>query len=214
MSLQAFQRAIVELTLAPRRVRELLRGDLSFLRNHELTEREQGRILAAIRQPGMALNCTIARGNRFESVAELYSMTCLLLKPVLRELLDELWEDAPPTNYQFAGEEEKFAELVGRKIESGEIQIEYLAEIFEYECRCAELARRMRDKDGAEDEDDTIIEFHHPPDLLLGPLSENQLPAPGLPSGLYRARLFLRNDQIEVEMLKVVPDKPDFHRPS
>ena len=69
-----------------------------------------------IQQPGMSLNCTIARGNRFEAIAELFPMTCVLLEPVLRELLDELWEHVFPTNYQFAGEEEAFAGIVRQEI--------------------------------------------------------------------------------------------------
>src|ERR1035438_4656877 len=116
MSLQAFQQAIVDLTLAPHRVRLLLKGDLSLLKTYSLTERERQRILDVIRQPGMALNCTIARGNRFEAIGELFPMTCVLLEPVLRDLLDELWGKFLPTNYQFAGEEEAFANIVRRKM--------------------------------------------------------------------------------------------------
>ena len=162
MSLQAFQQAIVELTLAPRRVRRLLEGDLSVLENYDLTERERKRILFAVGQPGMELNCTIARGNRFEPVAELFPMTCTLLKPVLRELLDEIWEDAPPTNYQFAGEDEAFIKAVSRKLATGELAIEYLDEVFSYESRCVELARRMGGETGPNDESEAIIEFQHP----------------------------------------------------
>ena len=213
MSLQAFQQAIVELTLAPRRVRQLLRGDLSVLANYDLTERERRRVLDAVRQPGMALNCTIARGNRFEAVAEMFPMTCVLLKPVLRELLDELWE-APPTNYQFEGEEEAFMGIVRRKLASGELAIEYLEEIFGYESRCVELAQRMRGQADQDGESEAIVEFHHPPELLLVPLSEYTAPPPGLPTGIYRARLTLRGEQFDVEMLAASLDGPDAGRPN
>lgn len=206
MSLLAFQRAIVDLTLAPRRVRRLLDGDLDELDKYDLTQQERQRVLYAIRQPGMALNCTIARGNRFEAVAELFPMTCTLLKPVLRDVLDELWEDAPPTSYQFAGEEEAFMGIVRRKIETGELTIEYLDEVFAYECRCAELAQRMRAQDGTEEGSEAIVEFRHPPDLLLVPLSEQTVPPSGLPEGAYRARLTLRGEQVDVEMLSVSSD--------
>ncbi len=206
MSLQAFQQAIVELTLSPRRIRKLLQGDMQVLEKYDLTERERQRVLHAIRQPGMSLNCTIARGNRFESVAELFPMTCVLLKPVLRDLLDELWEDAPPTNYQFTGEEEAFSGMVRRKIASGELIIEYLEDVFAYESRCAELAQRMRGDAHSDDKGEVIIEFHHPPDLLLIPLSEYQVPPSGLPTGNYRARLTLRGEQFDVEMLTASQD--------
>jgi hypothetical protein len=209
MSLPAFQRIIVELIVAPGRVRRLLQGDLALLEGYDLTEREQRRVLDAIRQPGMALNCTIARGNRFEAVAELFPMTCVLLKPVLRELLDELWEDAPPTSYQFTGEEEAFTGMVRQKIATGELAIEYLDEIFDYESRCAELAQWMRGQPTTDLEREAVIEFHHPPDLLLLPLSEHTAPPSGLPTGIYRARLTMRGDQFDVEMLSASPDGPD-----
>lgn len=214
MSLRAFQQAIVELTLAPRRVRRLLQGDLSVLEKYDLAERERQRILFAAGQPGMELNCTIARGNRFEPVAELFPMTCTLLKPVLRELLDEIWEDAPPTNYQFAGEDEAFIKAVRRKLANGELAIEYLDEIFSYESRCAELARRMGVETGPNDESEALVEFRHPPDLLLPPLSEYKLPPAGLPTGTYLARLILRGEQFDVEMLSATTDPPDSNRPN
>lgn len=214
MSLLAFQRAIVDLTLAPGRVRRLLQGGERELDRYDLTERERQRVLYAIRQPGMALNCTIARGNRFEAVAELFPMTCTLLKPVLRGLLDELWEDAPPTSYQFAGEEEAFMGMVRRKIESGEVAIEYLDEIFEYESRCAELAQRMRGQDGTDEGSEAIVEFRHQPDLLLGPLSEHVAPPSGLPAGVYRARLTLRGNEVDVEMIAATAESVEAGRPN
>jgi hypothetical protein len=200
MSLKAFQLAIVELIVAPGRVRRLLQGDLRELDAYDLTPRERQRLLVAAGQPGMELNCVIARGNRFEPVAEGFPMTCTLLKPVLRELLDELWADAPPTNYQFEGEQEAFMRAVGAKLASGELAIEYLDEIFQYEARCIELAQRFKGG-GAGVESEAIIEFRHPPDLLLPPLSEYKAPPPGLPTGVFRARLMLRGEDFEVEML-------------
>jgi hypothetical protein len=148
----------------------------------------------------MELNCVIARGNRFEPVVEAFPMTCTLLKPVLRELLDELWADAPPTNYQFEGEQEAFVRAVAGKLASGELAIEYLDEIFEYEARCAEMAQRLKGGQAAV-ESEAIIEFRHPPDLLLPPLSEYKAPPAGLPTGVFRARLILRGEEFDVEML-------------
>jgi hypothetical protein len=141
-------------------------------------------------------------------------MTCTLLKPVLRELLDEIWEDAPPTNYQFAGEDEAFIKAVSRKLATGELAIEYLDEIFSYESRCAELARRMGGETDPNEESEAIIEFRHPPDLLLPPLSEYKLPPSGLPAGNYRARLILRGERFDVEMLSATADLLGSSRPN
>lgn len=214
MSLQVFQQVMVKLTLAPNRVRQLLRGDLSLLETLDLTELERQRILAIIRQPGMSLNCTIARGNRFEAIGELFPMTCVVLEPVLGELLDELWEHVFPTNYQFAGEEEAFVGIVSQKMASGELAIEYLAEIFAYELKCSELARQMRQQTGVDHEIEAIIDFSHPPDLLLTPLSELKAPPAGLPTGVYKARLTLRGTRFDVEMLQASPDDAIGRRPS
>ncbi|MCU1266389.1 MAG: hypothetical protein JWM21_2707 [Acidobacteria bacterium] len=201
MSLQAFQRALVDLTLAPRQTRRLICGDLTILEPYDLDERELRRLLDVVQQPGMSLNCTIARGNRFDAIGEIFPMTCVLLEPVLRDLLDELWESHRPTNYQFAGEEEAFAGIVRRKLESGEVSIPYLDEIFAYECLCWELAQHMRNQAETDIEVSAIIEFQHPPDLLLPPLSELTAPPPGLPEGVYRSRLTLRGTRFHVETL-------------
>jgi hypothetical protein len=213
MSLLAFQQAIADLTLSPRQVRRILRGDLSHLHSYDLTERELSRILDVVRQPGMAVNCTVARGNRFEAIGELFPMTCVVLEPVLRNLLDELWEDVVPANYQFA-EEEAFAAIVRRKMANNELSIEYLEEIFTYELVCSDLAKQMRSQTDTHHEAERIVEFCHPPDLLLPPLSELNAPPPGLPSGIYRARVILRETRFDVEMLSATPDSTAASRPN
>jgi hypothetical protein len=162
----------------------------------------------------MSINCTIARGNRFEAIGELFPMTCVLLEPVLRELLDELWERVCPTNYQFAGEEEAFVGVVSQKLASGELSIEYLAEIFAYEVKCSELAQEMRQQADADRVIETIIDFSHPPDLLLPPLSELTAPPAGLPTGVYKARLALRGTRFDVEMLHASADSVTVTRPN
>lgn len=116
MSLQAFQQALVDLTLAPQHARRLARGDLNVLEPYDLNEREVERLLDVVRQPGMSVNCTVARGNRFDAIGEVFPMTCVLLEPVLRELLAELWEKVRPSNYHFAGEEEAFASILRRTL--------------------------------------------------------------------------------------------------
>src|SRR2546425_1890277 len=123
MSLQAFQQALVDLTLAPQQTRRLIQGDLTILDSYDLDERELSRLLDVVKHPGMSLNCTIARGNRFDAIGEVFPMTCVLLEPVLRDLLAELWENVRPTNYQFAGEEEAFAGIVRQKLSNSELSI-------------------------------------------------------------------------------------------
>ena len=200
MSLIAFQRAVVEMTLSPRLAQRLIQGDCAVVETYDLTQQESRRLLDIVRQPGMSLNCTIARGNRFEVIGELFPMTCVLLEPILRDLLDELWEDFP-TNYQFAGEDDAFISKVRERMGRGELTIEYLDEIFAYESVCLKMARQMRNQTDTECELVQVIEFQHSPELLLPPLSRLKAPPPGLPRGLYRARLILRDMRFDVEML-------------
>ena len=201
MSLQAFQRAVVELTLSPQKARGLREGDADVLAAYDLTPRERDRILDIVRQPGISVNCSLSRGNRLEVIAEAFPMTCTLLQPVLRRLVDELWTEHQPTNYQLAGEEIAFASLVHDKIARNELTIEYLHEILEYELACLELAGKRRIQTDPNAAVEIIVEFQHSPDDLLPPLSRLSTPPPGLPAGSYRARVKLQGEQFDVEVL-------------
>lgn len=201
MSLQAFQHALADLTVAPLRARRLAKGDMTILDSYDLDERELSRLLDVLRQPGMSLNCTIARANRFVGIGDVFPMTCVLLDLVLRDLLDELWENARPTNFQFLGEEDDFAEFLRQKMSNNELSIPYLDEIFGYECVCWELAKELRSQTDPDHEASAIVEFHHSPDLLLLPLSEMKAPPDGLPEAVYRAKLTLRGSRFDVEMI-------------
>ncbi len=201
MSLKAFQQALVDLTLAPRTAGMLRRGDASVLEPFDLTARERERLLAVVRQPGMSVSCSLSRGNRFETIAETFPMTCVLLEPVLRQLLDELWEQWRPANYQLTGEEAAFATTLARKRAAGEFAIEYLDEIFAYELACREMAHRIRNQAGPERAVEAVVEFQHAPDALLPPLSRLAMPPAGLPPSSCRARIRLQDGRFNVEML-------------
>ncbi|MBZ5728893.1 MAG: hypothetical protein LAP87_28425 [Acidobacteriia bacterium] len=202
MSLGGFQRAVVDLTLSPRKARALRGGEAGLLADYHLTGRERERILDMVRQPGMAVSCTLSRGNRLEAITEVFPMTCTLLAPVLRNLVDELWEERQPANYQLAGEDAAFAATIGRRMAAGELSIEYLAEIFAYEMVCREMARRMRSHTGPAGGVEAIVEFQHAPDDLLPPLSRLTAPPAGLPPSPCRVRVELRDGRFEVEVLR------------
>lgn len=186
MSMQSFQRALVELTLAPRKARALRDGDANAFAGLDLTDRELARLCDVVRQPGISVHCSLSRGNRLEVIFGSFPMTCVLLGPALRGLLDELFEEHRPTNYQLAGEDAAFAQLIQRKLAIGELSIEYLDEVFAYELACAELMRRQRTRPDADAEVETIFEFEHSPEDLLPPLSQLKAPPVGLPRGRYR----------------------------
>ena len=200
MSLAMFQRALVELTLTPQRARALRLGDQSVLAGFELTGLERDRLEGVVHQLGMSVSCSLSRGNRLEVIFQSFPMTCVLLKPILRELVDELWIDNQPTNYQLAGEETVFAALLSRKLAADDLSIPYLEEIFAYELACIELTRQARNQASAEAE--LIVDFQHSPDDLLPPLSQLMAPPSGLPEGNYRARVRLTDDQFKVELIE------------
>lgn len=201
MSLKGFQQAIVDLTLAPKSAAALRRGETALLARYELTGRERDRLLAAVAQRGMAITCSLARGNRLEVIAGVFPMTCILLKPVLRRLLDDLWEKHQPGNYQLAGEEEAFAAFLQGRIAEGALSIEYLTEIFAYELTCWEMTKQARMIPVAGTRCEAQFEFQHPPDQLLPPLSRLTPPPAGLPAGSYPALVRLSESGFEVQAL-------------
>ncbi len=200
MSLAMFQRALVELTLTPLKARALREGDANILANFVLTDLEKERLAEVVRQRGISVSCSLSRGNRFEMIFQTLPMTCVLLKPMLRTLVDELWEHSRPTNYQLAGEETAFIELLQNKIAAGELSIPYLDEVFAYELACMELVRQARDPSASPD--DVIVNFQHSPEALLPPLSQLQPPPAELPISPCRAKVVWKDERFGVEILQ------------
>jgi hypothetical protein len=199
MSLRSFQRAVADLTLSPMTARALRRGNFCALSTYELTQRERDRLIDIVRQPGISVHCSLSRGNRLEMIVGAFPMTCVLLRPVLRSLVDETWQIHRPTNYQLSGEDIAFAAVVSPKLAAGELAFEYAAEIFAYERACLELTRRARL--GPDAEIEKLVEFQHCPDELLGPLSRRRPPPRGLSAGSFPARVALRGGRFRVELL-------------
>lgn len=188
---------MVELTLSRTIVQRMRSGDHGMLEGADLTDRERTRLLGVVREAGIGIHCTLSRGNRLEGVAALMPMTFTLLEPVLRGLMDEHWEETRPSNYQLAGLEVAFAGFLRRKIDKGELQIEYLPEILEYETLCFQLMDLQRA--GTDDVVEGLMEFEHCPDDLLPPLSRLTMPPAGLPRSSYPSRVILHSGKFSVE---------------
>jgi hypothetical protein len=195
MSLDAFQCAAVDLTLDYRKARAVRDGDPAVLAGYELTDRERSRLVAIVGQPMMSVHCSLSRGNRVEIIGGAFPMTCFLLDGQFGDVLDELWRDHRPSNYQLRGEETAFADLLRRKLRRGDVCIPYLGEVFDYECLCGELMGRARASSQAVE---AIMAFEHHPADLLPPLSRLTAPPPDLPRGRYPAVVRLRNDAFDV----------------
>lgn len=204
MALSDFQRALSEMTVHPDLAARVRLAGAPALAEYRLSDREQARLVAVARQPGMDLNCTLARGNRFSPIVDVLPLTCTLLKPWLRELLDELWRVNQPDNYQLSGEEDAFAGFLQGKLASGEFSHPYLAEILEYEMACWALVQSLRHTPLNEDAVDGAepfrrLRFTHDPTALLPPLESGNLPPDGLPPGDHPVRVTLRGDTLIVE---------------
>ena len=175
------------------------------LAGYELTPLEQRRLVEVARQPGMDLNCTLARGNRFGPIVEMFPLTCELLKPWLRDLLDELWHHHRPDNYQLAGEDDVFAEFLEGKIERREFTHPYAHEVLQYERACVALAKSLRYTPAVESRSRglqpfRLAHFTHDPKVLLRALENHQVPPGDLPEGHYPVRITLRGDSLHVDL--------------
>lgn len=204
MSLRDFQRALSDMTLDTRMTTAVRKSGPPALIDYELTALEKQRLVDVARQQGMDLNCSLARGNRFVPIVEMFPLTCELLKPWLRELLDELWSRHRPDNYQLAGEEDAFARFIEEKIDRGELACAYAEEVFRYESACLDLAKSLRyvaiGDSPVRSEHSRLAYFSHDPRILLRALERHETPPPDIPEGDYPVRITLHGDALDVEL--------------
>jgi hypothetical protein len=203
MSLVEFQRLMVELTLSPRKATALRHGDTTLLDRAELTFKERTRLRDLVGQRGISVHCSLSRGNRLEAVAEAFPMTCTVLGPSLRPLLDEHWEQSLPSNYQLVGLEAEFGAFLERKVRQGGLELEYLPEVLEYEMTCLELTYEARRLGGARVSRE--FRFEHDPATLLPPLSRMEPPTPGLRPGDFPCEIVLEEGRFDVVPRPVTP---------
>jgi hypothetical protein len=201
MGIIDFQRALADMTLDFQLAAAVRARGARALDGYDLTQREGLRLVAVARQPGMALNCTLARANRFAAIHDIFPMTCVLLEPELKGLLDELWSVHRPDNYQLSGEEAAFAKFVQDRIALGKLrQVEYLEEIFRYEKACWELAMELRYREAASPyEVLQVVRFNHDPGPLFEALGRYEAPPAGIPAGSYQVCVRVVGGELKVE---------------
>lgn len=200
MALADFQRALADMTLDARLAAAVRAHGRSALAGYALNDLECRRLHAVAQQDGMSLNCTLARANRFGSIHDAFTMTCVLLGPRLRDLLDELWSERRPDNYQLAGEEAGFAVLVERAIARGTLTGDYLDEVFHYERVCWDMAMELRLRDASAMEGRTrSTRFRHDPAAIFDALSQHRPPPPGLTVGDYLVTVRVTNGDLVAE---------------
>jgi hypothetical protein len=199
-----FQRALCDMTLDPVLAASVLRRGADALSGYALTAIEQERLIAVVHQRGMSVNCTLARANRFAPIADAFPLTCSLLKPWLRPLLDELWSVHRPDNYQFAGEVPAFSWFLQQKLSQGKVTHPYAEEIFRYECAAWALIQTLQSSAARTTPERALdksltVRFTHDPHMLVPALERDETPPPDLPAGDYLVRLTLHGDVLDVE---------------
>ncbi len=210
MALHDFQRALTAMTLDPVLANAVHAQGADALLAFRLTPREARRLTAVARQPGMALNCTLARANRFGPIHAAFPMSCRLLGRELRTVLDALWSGRDPANYQLSGEEIPFADLVEARVADRLSGSDYLGEVLAYERACLELALplRMAADPLSIEQTSRWVDFRHDPRLLFDALDRSILPPPGLPEQAFRVRVTLVEGELEVTTFEVRTEAP------
>lgn len=197
MPLPEFQKAFAALVLDARFAQRVREQGEAALAGWGLSEREARRLARATRQPGMSLNCTLARVNRFAPIAETWPMCCVVIEPRLREVLDALWAQRPPQGYQLNADVERFAQ----RLQTDAVlraQFPYLDDVYRYEAASNALAYETRRLSAEEMQGRYLeVDLQHDPAELLGPLLGHQAPPAGLPRRPHRVRIALVDEAIE-----------------
>ncbi len=205
MSLATFQQVITRMTLEVPLVQAVRQRGHEALRDFELTPLERRRLVAVARQPGMALNCTLARANRFVGIHDAFPMTCVLLGQALRPLLDTVWS-VPPDSYQLAGDVDRFARLLFDHPQVSALSCPFLPAVFDYERTARELvlsARHVADPSTFRSET-RWIGFDHEPQAVFDALQAFVRPDPALPRVVHRVRLRLVDGALETASYRVI----------
>ncbi len=208
MSLAGFQHALTAMTLDATLAAAVKRDGAALLAPWPLTVLEQRRLLSVVQQPGMALNCTLARGNRFAAVHDAFAMTCALLGPALRGVLEALWSGQQPSGVQLAGDAERFAQVAQQQADtlpSAQLRA-YLRDVLAYEQQAYELClsvRHMPDPSQASSPP-RWVDFEHDPETLFEALQRFDLPPADLPRVPHRVRLALVDGELETAIFEVV----------
>ena len=207
MSLAGFQQALTAMTLDATLAAGVRRQGSALLTPWPLTKLELRRLVAMAQQPGMELNCTLARGNRFAAVHDAFAMSCALLGPCLRGVLDGLWSSQRPSGVQLAGDAERFAAAAlaqAHTLPSEQLR-SYLRDVLAYEQQAYELALSVRHMANPEQASSAPqwVDFEHDPQALFDALQRFERPPADLPRVPHRVRLRLVDGELETAIFEV-----------
>lgn len=198
MSLEEFQRAIVDLVASPELCLSFRAEPGKFLERYELTDVERRRLSAVNRQRGMSTNCSLYRSNRITPIYTLLPLTCFVLGDVLGTEMEGYWRSEEFVDRQFLLEIERFGEHIRRRMRSGVLSIPVLGEVLNFELAWNALNVGPRNRVPAESR---LLTFTHEPRELFRRL-EARDPLPyRLPRGEFFVLLRALDGSIETTVL-------------
>jgi hypothetical protein len=209
MTLAAFQQAMSDMATDHNLAAAVRHKGTSALLNYTLSNFEADRLVDAASQAGMEITCSLARGNRLETLVASFPLTCILLQSDLRNLVDRFWAETRPDNYQLQGEDTRFATFLRQEFKMGRIQQRYAEDVFEYECASLDLALSIRHLGQWQNDDAAVREvtFRSDPAKIIHPLELGLLPPHDLEAKLFRVTIRLTADALEVSSLEVAPSE-------
>jgi len=217
MTMEAFQRAMCDLTASPDLCIALLKSPEEVLGRYDLSDRDRRRLLEVVQQPGMLVNCSLYRANRLSPIYNLVPHTCFLLGDALLDEATEFWQGFKETRLQFHEEVKQFGAFLRRRVEMGFLQIPMLAEVLEYELALNEfrytprldvLARLELNKTVAGESKRVqlhplirVLLFRHEPRRLLEFLDERRPPPYELAEGEFWVLLDGKGEEVETKLI-------------
>lgn len=107
----------------PDLVRSVRRGDIEWIRQGDVTEREANRVIAMAADQRMEVLCSLYRSNRLTALVRTVPTVVVGLGERLSDSLTEFWRSRPRTDMQFRTEAANFCAFVrDRYAEDTEMQ--------------------------------------------------------------------------------------------
>jgi hypothetical protein len=193
MSAHDFQLAMASLIASPEKCCAVLTEEDPFFSRYDLTEKEKIRLHSIVRQRGISACCSLYRMNRVTPVYSQLSNTCMLLKDDLILLVEEFWKYLTKPSLQFREEVLEFGYFLMKKIDAGIIRTAYLKEVLQLEIAMNELSYLPEGEN-------RILTFEHDIFFVLQGLAQGNLERADVPQSLYRYKIYIENDKIEMEI--------------
>ena len=192
MSSPDFQIAMARLIASPQLCEQVLADEKPFFSKYVLSEKEQKRLHAVLRQKGISACCSLYRMNRVTPVYTQLTNTCTILgDQLLVKLLEEFWLVQAETTLQFRDEVLEFGRFILHKA----FAIPFLEEVLRFEMIINELSYLPEGQCRFLEWEYDIIE-------VLSALQSGVLNDKNIARACRKYRIYLRDQQIKMELVE------------